>query len=176
MTVMRRTHGFTLIEIMVVMAIIAVLAAIAFPVYSSMRNRAHLTACEANLYQMGRVPEGDSASNRVSSCPYPQGDDDGSYIDVSGNYKNNDPNYTPDAGTVQMFCVEHLAKGTDTHFEVPLRGKFPVLKFGAAATIVDAKGVTRWKKIGKEWTQIDETGDIPVYPEIWHFPGDDFPQ
>lgn len=171
---MRRFRGFTLIEILVVLAIIAVLAAIIFPVYASMRARAKLTACESNLYQWGRVEDNTSASDFLH-CPYPQGDDDGAYIDVSGNYKGNDPNYEPDAGTVATYCVEHLAKGNDTTFEVPLRGKFPVRKFGNGTALIDAKAVTRWKKVGKEWTQIDETGTVPIYPEIWHFPGDDFP-
>jgi len=172
---MNRKRGFTLVEILVVIGIIVILVAISFPIYSAAKVRAHETACESNLYQIGRQEEGESNGD-VTHCPYPQGDDDGEYIDVSDNYKSRDPNYAPDAGTVVTFCVEHLAKGKDTPFEVPLRGKFTVRRYGNGVGLIDAKGVTRWQKIGQEWKQIDETGDVPVYPQIWHFPGDDFPQ
>ena len=46
-------HAFTLIELMVVMAIIAVLAAILFPVFASARRSARRTICVSNLHQSG---------------------------------------------------------------------------------------------------------------------------
>jgi general secretion pathway protein G len=45
--------GFTLIEVLVVVAIIAVLASIIFPVFSSARAKARSTRCVANLKQIG---------------------------------------------------------------------------------------------------------------------------
>ena len=47
------TFAFTLIELLIVIAIIAVLAAILFPVFLSARKRAYRTACAANLKQIG---------------------------------------------------------------------------------------------------------------------------
>lgn len=44
--------GFTLVEIMIVVAIIGMLATIAVPSYSRSREKAHLTACLANLRQI----------------------------------------------------------------------------------------------------------------------------
>jgi prepilin-type N-terminal cleavage/methylation domain-containing protein/prepilin-type processing-associated H-X9-DG protein len=50
---MKSRRGFTLIEMLVVIAIIAVLAAILFPVMSRSRAKARQTTCEANMYQLG---------------------------------------------------------------------------------------------------------------------------
>ncbi len=48
-----KRHGFTLIELLVVLSILALLAAILFPVFSSVRARARQTACLSNLRQIG---------------------------------------------------------------------------------------------------------------------------
>jgi prepilin-type N-terminal cleavage/methylation domain-containing protein/prepilin-type processing-associated H-X9-DG protein len=50
---MKPRAGFTLIEVLVVMAIISVLAAILFPVFSRARGKAVQTTCLANLQQIG---------------------------------------------------------------------------------------------------------------------------
>lgn len=174
---MKRRAGFTLIEILVVLGIILVLVAILFPVLNAARQRAKLTSCEANLYQYSRGGEmsDTSAQQDVSHCPYPQGDDDGAYVDVSGNFKQNGDDVQPDGSTVVAYCVEHLKRGSATAFAIPLEGKFPVARYAHAVGLVDAKGVTRWQKQGSKWVQVAETGEVPVYPTIWHFPGDDFP-
>ena len=57
-----RRSGFTLIEMLVVIAIIAVLAAILFPVFGRARENARRTVCLANLQQIGAaiaIYEGD---------------------------------------------------------------------------------------------------------------------
>jgi prepilin-type N-terminal cleavage/methylation domain-containing protein/prepilin-type processing-associated H-X9-DG protein len=46
-------RGFTLIEILVVVAIIALLAAILFPVFARARENARRTSCQSNLKQIG---------------------------------------------------------------------------------------------------------------------------
>ena len=47
-----KKHGFTLIEILVVLAVLAILTAILLPVFASARHRARMTACASNLHQI----------------------------------------------------------------------------------------------------------------------------
>ena len=46
-------QGFTLIEILVVLAVVSALAAILFPVFSTVRENARRTSCLSNLRQLG---------------------------------------------------------------------------------------------------------------------------
>jgi prepilin-type N-terminal cleavage/methylation domain-containing protein len=52
---LHRTHnsGFTMLELSVVIAIIAILAAILMPVYAQTREKARATSCRSNLMQLG---------------------------------------------------------------------------------------------------------------------------
>lgn len=166
---MSRRLAFTLIESLVVMAIIVITMAIMFPSYLSAKEAAKVSACMANLYQGPRTENGRTGD--ITHCPYPQGDDDGAYQSV-GPYDSTGT----DAGTVVSYCVEHLKKGTTSRFEVPLSGKFPVLKHGGGVTTIPASAVTRWEKRAGKWVQVPETGELPIYPTIWHFPDSDFPK
>jgi len=48
----RRSTGFTLVEMLVVIGIIAILVAILFPVFSTAREKARQTACIGHLHQL----------------------------------------------------------------------------------------------------------------------------
>lgn len=49
----RRDFAFTLIELLIVIAIIAILAAILFPVFGRARENARRSSCQSNLKQIG---------------------------------------------------------------------------------------------------------------------------
>lgn len=49
----RGTHGFSLVELLFVLAIISLLAALLFPVFLTVRGKARQTVCSSNLRQVG---------------------------------------------------------------------------------------------------------------------------
>lgn len=48
-----RKHGFTLVELLVVIAVIAILAAMLFPVFSRAREKTRQSSCLSNMKQFG---------------------------------------------------------------------------------------------------------------------------
>lgn len=59
----RCRSGFTLIELLVVLGIVALLAAIIFPVFSHVREKGRQSACASNLHQLGLAIETYSQDN-----------------------------------------------------------------------------------------------------------------
>ena len=84
----RRRCGFTLIEMLVVIAVIAVIAALLFPVFQKVRENARSAACLSNYHQIGLAihmyandadgqtpPNGGSFGGLVADCaPYTRTD------------------------------------------------------------------------------------------------------
>lgn len=62
-------QGFTLIELMIVIAIIAILAAVAIPNFMQARDRARRTGCIQNLGTWRKVMEMYANDNDLSSYP-----------------------------------------------------------------------------------------------------------
>src|SRR3712207_1624377 len=50
---LRQRRAFTLVELLLVLLIIAVLAGLLFPVFQATRREARMSACTANLRQLG---------------------------------------------------------------------------------------------------------------------------
>ena len=79
-----RSHAFTLIEVLVVIAIITIVAAVLFPVFASAREKARASTCISNYRQIGLAihmyaaddddrtpPNGGSFSGLIDDCvPY----------------------------------------------------------------------------------------------------------
>ncbi|MFN0123172.1 MAG: type II secretion system protein [Blastocatellia bacterium] len=60
----RRAHGFTLMELVIVMTIIAILAAVTVPVYNTFINQAKATKLKQDLWAMRRAIENCTADKQ----------------------------------------------------------------------------------------------------------------
>src|SRR5437764_6998303 len=78
-----KTSGFTLVEIMIVVAIIALLAAIAVPNFVRARNTSQRDACIENLRQIDWGKQQWAVENRKSSADSCSSDDVKTYIKLN---------------------------------------------------------------------------------------------
>lgn len=89
---MRRTHrGFSLIELLTVIAIIAVLMALIFPVVASVTKRSRQKACAANMHDIAvglRMYEVDEGGYPVVLYGFVNPDESGPDMVVTGLYPN----------------------------------------------------------------------------------------
>jgi prepilin-type N-terminal cleavage/methylation domain-containing protein len=93
-----RKSGFTLVEIMIVVAIIGLLASIAIPNFVRARNTAQKNACINNLRQIDGAKQQWALENKKSDTDIPSDADVGQYI------KNGFPK-CPSGGTYTAAAV-----------------------------------------------------------------------
>lgn len=80
--------GFTLVEIMIVVAIIGMLASIAIPNLLKARTRSQMNACINNLRQIDAAKQQWAMETRQASAAVPQQTDLDPYIGRAGNANN----------------------------------------------------------------------------------------
>jgi len=110
----KTTHksGFTLVEIMIVVAIIGLLAAIAIPNFVRARNTAQKNACINNLRVIDGAKQQWALENKKADTDIPTSDDIKVYI------KNNQFPSCPGGGTYTIGAVNTdptCSRATDGH-------------------------------------------------------------
>lgn len=84
-TTQRRQWGFTLIELMIAVAVIAILASIAIPSYQNYVRNARVTDGQAKLMELaGRLERCYTVSSSYSDCLSLPADSDDGFYEVTG--------------------------------------------------------------------------------------------
>ena len=101
------TSGFTLVEIMIVVVIIGLLAAIAIPNFIRARSTAQKTACITNLRQIDSGKQQWAIENKKLATETPTSDDVARYI-KNGKYPTcpTGGTYTVNAANTDPTCSE----------------------------------------------------------------------
>jgi prepilin-type N-terminal cleavage/methylation domain-containing protein/prepilin-type processing-associated H-X9-DG protein len=108
----RLAPAFTLVELLVVIAVIAVLAAILFPVFAQAREKARQTTCLSNLRQIGTAAQmyAQDYDERFPGTELGQGDGEYHWIEMLAPYtKNRDLFHCPSAAVKTGYLPNGVA-------------------------------------------------------------------
>ena len=129
---LRNTKGFTLIELMIVVVIIGILAAIAIPNFISMQDRAREGRVKANMHTLQTGVEDFGILN---SGRYPDGGAaDGAIVESLLNGTVVPENPFTGAPTTITWGGAAAAQG-DLGYEVPATNQYDITGYGAAALL-----------------------------------------
>jgi prepilin-type N-terminal cleavage/methylation domain-containing protein len=119
-----KKQGFTLVEIMIVVAIIGLLAAIAIPNFVRARTTSQMNACINNLRQIDGAKQQWALENKVTGAATPGDTDIQPYLGRGNNgtlpncpadsSKSFDTSYTINDVTTQPVC-QIVPSGTGAH-------------------------------------------------------------
>ena len=115
----RSQRGFTLLEVMIVVAVVAILALILIPNFSNARAEAQVSACESNLRSIATALELYYADNQQYPAAASATDIDATFIGATGplganqTYLNNVPSDpAPPAGTDVYYSYLNTTSST----------------------------------------------------------------
>jgi prepilin-type N-terminal cleavage/methylation domain-containing protein len=190
-------RGFTITELLVVLVVLAILAALLFPTLATARRNASVTACLSNLHQVGLAirmyqsdwgalphasydPTQPKRSKMYQLQPYVQSL---SVTQCPGGWMpSTDYGYhwspvrrtslRPQSGTVVALCMQHLDQFSNPNgrgFSLE-KGLYTIVREDASAAKVRASQVELWNYQGGRWIR---NGVGP--PDYLHFPGEPGP-
>ncbi len=105
----RCRNAFTLVELLCVIAILALLANLIFPSLQNARNKALSIACSSNMRQIG------------VAVLLAAGDNDGRYPMIEGEPNGPNSTYPPGSGAVSLLTALQPYGGRDQHGQMPQR-------------------------------------------------------
>lgn len=100
--------GFTLIEIMIVVALIAILSAVAMPAYNNYINRGHIKTAQADLIALSLNLE-NFYQKRLAYPAFPEAD-----TDTTTEVKTKFSGWSPAAGDRFIYSTKNGGVGTET--------------------------------------------------------------
>ena len=113
----KRNQGFTLVEIMIVVAIIAILAAVAIPNFIRYRKTAQMNACISNLKQIQAAVEQCKLAGKTVGDSEIYGVD--KYIKVAPKCPASSAAYTLPTGDADPECPNPTVAGEDYKHVLP---------------------------------------------------------